>query len=217
MKSLLVYDLDGTLVDTADDIVCSANHMLRELGHAELSSSEIEGYVGHGLHHLLGECLKSKDEKLIERGAKIYRSFYAEHMMDHSVLFPGAEIFLETFKNRFQAVVTNKPNPYATEMLKSLRVASYFTEILGGNSGFPYKPDPAALLHLIGKHKISKKETVYIGDSAIDIEMARKADVEVIVLTHGFAKEQALRASRPDGIFHHFTELLAHAKECAWL
>ena len=91
MKRLILYDLDGTLVDTLEDIAQAANHMLRALGAPTLPASAVRRYIGDGLHELVKGCLKTDDPVSIERGSKIYRAYYTTHLVDHSRLYPGAQ------------------------------------------------------------------------------------------------------------------------------
>ncbi len=215
-KQLIIYDLDGTLVDTAKDIAQAANHMLRELNAKAVSRREISRYVGKGLHHLIKNCLKTEDQKQIEKGAKIYRQFYAEHLMDHSKLYPGALQFLDYFKSRKQAVMTNKPNPFSEDILKALGVSDYFTAIVAGDSQHPKKPDASALFWLMDQQKIEPAAALLVGDSPIDIETARNAGIEAAVLSHGFADEDEIKSARPDYRAADFEGLLRLAKEKGW-
>lgn len=216
MKKLIVYDLDGTLVDTREDITRSVQHMLREMGAPELPPAEIQRYVGRGLHHLVASALKSRDQKGVERGAKIYRNFYARHMMDHSRLYEGALDLLKFFEGRKQAVITNKPNPFTQDMLTRLGVAGYFVEILAGDSVYPKKPDPSGLLAILKNEKIAAGDALFIGDSVIDIETARNAGVEIAVVLHGFSGQDELESASPDLISRDFTALKAAIQSKGW-
>ena len=100
MKSLIIYDLDGTLVDTREDIARAANHMLEQMGHPAISVEEVSRHVGRGLQSLIRGCLKSEDPKAVEKGSKIYRDHYARHMLDSSRLYPGTREVLDYFKER---------------------------------------------------------------------------------------------------------------------
>ena len=215
-KRLIIYDLDGTLADTREDIALAVNHMLREMKCPALAQDRIAGYVGHGLHHLVKSCLKTEDPKQIEKGSKIYRRYYGEHMLDHTRLYPGAREVLDYFKERIQAVITNKPSPFSKDMLHALGVADYFSEIVGGDDGLPKKPNPAAMLAIMKRDEIPPAETLFIGDSRIDIETGRNAGVATVVVTHGFAGEDELKSAKPDGLFKDFRELLAAAKKEGW-
>lgn len=216
MKKLLAYDLDGTLIDTGEDIAHSINYMLRTLHRPELERREIDSYVGFGLHHLMGCCLKSQNRREIEEAASVYRAYYKEHLLDHSRPFPGAVEFLEAHRTRIQVVITNKPNPFTQDMLNSLGVASYFSKIIAGDQEFPRKPDPAAMLSILSSEGVRPEEAVMIGDSLIDLEMGRRAGMMCAMLSHGFTKEETLQKAAPDIVCKNFSELLNFARTQAW-
>lgn len=223
MKKLILYDLDGTLVDTRQDIINGVRYALGQLNGPELTDDEIKDCVGTGLHALIRQVFRlpageprPEDEKLADRGAKLYREHYKVHMLDHSRLYPGARDFLDYFKDRKQAVITNKPNPFSEQILESLGVAKYFIAVLTGDNGIPFKPDPAAIHHLREETGATEEETLFIGDSLIDIRAARNAGVEVVTLSHGFTAESVLREAKPDHIARDFQELAQLAREKGW-
>lgn len=215
-RKLILYDLDGTLVDTRQDIINGVRHALEVLSGPKLTDDEIKECVGTGLHALIRKVFRTDDEKLADRGSKLYREHYKEHMLDHSRLYPGAREFLEYFKDRKQAVITNKPNPFSSQILAALGVADYFIAILTGDNGMPFKPDPATIHHLMEVTGASAGEVLFVGDSPIDITAARNGGVEIVTLTHGFAPESVLREAKPDDIVHSFSELLNLAQEKGW-
>lgn len=216
MKHLIIYDLDGTLVDTLEDIVEAANHMLRRLGSPPLPARDIRGYVGRGVRQLIAHCLQSDDSALIERGMTVYRAHYARHLADHSRLYPGVRDTLEHFKTRRQAVVTNKPNPFSRDLLVALDIADYFLEIVGGEDGFPKKPDPASLSALMKREGIAAGDAMMVGDSPVDVEAGRRAGVMTVGIAHGFSERSELTAASPDALLDNFEEFLAHAKREGW-
>lgn len=216
MKRLIIYDLDGTLVDTREDIARAANHMLTAFNVPCLDRPTIESFVGKGLHHLIKSCLKTEDAKQIEKGSRVYREYYAKHMLDHTALYPGAREVLEYFKERLQAVITNKPNPYSRQILEALGVAGYFVEIVAGDTDYPKKPDPTAVLSIMKREKVEADETLFVGDSLIDIETGRNAGIETIVISHGFESEEALQSANPAGLVSGFRELLAFTNQKGW-
>lgn len=216
MKKLILYDLDGTIVDTRQDIIKGVRYALETLKGPELTDDEIKDCVGTGLHALIKQVFRTEDEKLADRGSKLYRGHYKKHMLDHTHLYTGARECLEYFKDRKQAVITNKPNPFSSQILEALGVAHYFIAILAGDNGLPFKPDPAAIHHLMEATGATEEETLFVGDSPIDIQAARNAGVEVVTLSHGFASEATLREAKPDHIVHNFDELLRLAQEKGW-
>ncbi len=216
MKKLILYDLDGTLADTRRDIINGVRHALGVLNGPDLTDDEIKDCVGTGLHALIRQVFRTEDEKLADRGSQLYREHYKKHMLDHTKLYPGVREFLEHFKDRKQAVITNKPNPFSSQILEALGVAHFFIAILAGDNGLPFKPDPAAIRHLIEETDASPEEVIFVGDSPIDIQAARNAGIEVVTLSHGFASEATLREAKPDYIIHNFSELLRLAKAKKW-
>ncbi len=216
MKKLILYDLDGTLADTRRDIINGVRHALQVLEGPDLTDDEIKDCVGTGLHALIKQVFRTEDEQLADRGSKLYREHYKAHMLDHTKLYPGAREFLEHFKDRKQAVITNKPNPFSSQILEALGVAHFFIAILAGDNGLPFKPDPAAIHHLMEETNATAEEAIFVGDSPIDIQAARNAGVEVVTLSHGFANETTLREAKPDHIVHSFSELLRLAQEKEW-
>ncbi|MCM8776498.1 MAG: HAD-IA family hydrolase [Candidatus Omnitrophica bacterium] len=216
MKKLIVYDLDGTLVDTRDDIASAVNHALWQLGFPVLNRPEVCRFVGRGLHYLIGHCLGVEDPDTVERGAKLYREYYAAHLLDHSRLYPGAKEVLEYFKLRKQMVMTNKPNPYARDILEALGVAGYFVKIVAGNDEYPHKPSPDAVLAMMNAEAVQPEDVLFVGDSPIDIETGRNAGILTIVLSHGFSTEDELKSAAPDVIFKNLSGFLQYVKQVGW-
>ena len=216
MKQLVIYDLDGTLIDTLEDIARAVNHMTRELEAAPLAVEEVRRLVGHGLHQLVRGCLKTDDARRIERGATIYRAFYAEHLLDHSRLYPGAQEVLEHFKARAQVVVTNKPDPFSRDLLRALGVAGYFLDVIAGDGAYPKKPDPAAVRAMMERAGASPGQTLLIGDSPIDIQTGQAAGVLTVGVLHGFTDEAELAAAGPDALAVDFQALLQLARRHGW-
>lgn len=216
MKRLIIYDLDGTLVDTLDDIAASANHMLRSLGAAPLSRAEVRRYVGRGVHELVGECLKSGDRALIDRGVTIYRAHYAEHLLDHSCVYPGVPEMVRHFRSRTQVVLTNKPSPFSEQLLQALGLAKHFAHILTGDGAYPRKPDPSAVVALLKTYDLTPEQAVIIGDSPIDIATGRSAGIMTVALTQGLSDEADLRDAEPDLLVTDMPALLAEARRQGW-
>ena len=216
LKQLILYDLDGTLVDTSDDIVQAAQYTLRQLALPALPREVILRGVGRGLEQLIAGCLQTTDAKRIQAGMTIYRGYYAQHLLDRSALYPGAQECLEYFRARKQAVITNKPNPFSRDILAGLGVVGYFFEILAGDSAYPNKPDPSGVASMMRHLCVSSLETLFIGDSPIDVQTGRNAGVDTVVVRHGFAEDDEIARMRPDVVVEDFQELLELAKERRW-
>ena len=212
-KRLIIFDLDGTLVDTRQDIADAANHMRVLSGKIPIMEERIWKFVGNGLFYLIQHCLETDDPKLIRKGAKLYRAYYKKHMLDKSRLYVGARECLEILKGVHQAVITNKPNPYAETILKEFYIYRYFFKVVAGDRVYPFKPDPASTLALMEAAKVTPDQTLWIGDSDVDIETARAAGVHVIALAHGFVSKEKLKAAKPDRLYKDYRALINAVKQ----
>ena len=216
MKRLVVYDLDGTLVDTLEDLAAATGHALHTLGAPPVPLADVRRAVGRGVHDLIRQCLGTDDAQQIDEGVAIFRAYYAHHFIDRSRLYPGAQALLDHFRGRHQAVITNKPDPFSRQILEALGVAGYFIEIIAGGSRYPHKPDPSSLHALMRQAGAGPQETLLVGDSPIDVETGRRAGVATVMMTHGLSGEAELRAAGPDALVDGFAELLALARRQKW-
>ena len=216
MKQLIVYDLDGTLVDTLEDITEAANHMLRQMGAPAMSAREVRGYVGQGVHELVRNCLKTEDPARVEEGVRLYRAYYGAHLTDHTRVYPGAKDLLDYFRNRRQAILTNKSHAPSLDLLAALDIAGYFSMVIAGDTDYPKKPDPTSILALMRSAGVAAEAAVFIGDSPIDVETGRRAGVLSVSILHGFSDEDELRAAGAHVLVRDFAELLRLARERGW-
>ena len=216
MKRLVVYDLDGTLVDTLEDIAAGVNHVLRALGATPIATEEVRRHIGRGVHDLIERCLKTPDAKRVDEGIALFRAYYADHFVDRSRLYPDAQNVLDHFRSRQQAVITNKPAPFSRQILETLGVAAYFIDIISGGSDYPHKPDPSSLLDLMRRAGAKPEETLVIGDSPIDVEMGLRAGASTAMVLHGLSDEPDLRAAGPEVLVADFAELLMLARQRKW-
>jgi phosphoglycolate phosphatase len=216
MKRLIVYDLDGTLADTLDDIAQSANQMLRQLRGAPVAAREIRRLIGRGVRELVRGCLKTEDERRIALGVRVYLAHYAQHLLDHTRLYPGTRRLLDHFRCREQAVLTNKPNPFSQRLLEALGIAGYFSQVVAGDSAYPRKPDPTSLRALIAGCGVSADEAAFIGDSPVDVETGKGAGVLTVATEHGFSDAAELAAAGADVVVRDFAHLLALVRQQGW-
>ena len=204
---LLVFDLDGTLVDSKQDLALSVNAMLREMGLAPLPLDLIASYVGQGVtllvHRSLGTHATSDN---VEKGLAFFLTYYRDHMLDHTAPYPGVAEALEKLCGLKMAVLTNKPVIFSREMLTRLGFASYFAYIYGGNSFPRKKPDPMGLYKLMEDLQISARETLMVGDSDTDVLTGRNAGAWTCGVTYGFGAHTLQRIS-PDLVIDDMREL----------
>jgi phosphoglycolate phosphatase len=195
---LLIFDLDGTLCDTKDDIALSVNLTLKELGLPEKPPEVIYGYVGSGVRKLLQQAVGAESEERFNSAMRIFRSHYLNHLLDTTKPYPGMETVLNLFKHKKKAVVTNKPQVYTDRILSGLCLTNYFDLIVGGDNGLVLKPEPHMLLFVLEKLQVQKSRCVMIGDGLHDIVAARAAGIGVCAVGYGLTSRRELQEEGPD-------------------
>ena len=186
---LILFDLDGTLVDTVGDITHYVNEVLRERRYEAVSVAQVKEAIGWGVHELLkilapGFC---SDPKGLEEAAAAFKERYKQTPVLKTLPFPGVvEVLAGPLKNIPKAIVTNKPQDIAIRVLEKLDLMGHFKEVIGTLGDFPAKPDPAACLHLMGRFQSTPSSTVYIGDSAVDSETSAAAGIDFVWMDYGY-------------------------------
>jgi len=212
---LLIFDLDGTLIDSKLDLALSVNATLEHLGRPALDEAIIFSYVGQGAPTLIRRVVgddASLDE--IARGLEFFLAYYREHKLDHTDLYPGTHTTLERLANghlgspRTLAVLTNKPERVSREILAGLGLGEMFRYIYGGNTFETKKPDPLGLRTLIENTGADSSATMIVGDSDVDIQTGINAGVWTCGVTYGFGNLQ-LEVNPPDLVIHSLPELAA--------
>ncbi|MFQ5729641.1 MAG: HAD family hydrolase, partial [Waddliaceae bacterium] len=146
---LLIFDLDGTLIDSKKDIANSVNMTFRDVGLPEKPHGEIYGYVGNGVRQLIRDAVASEDNNLIERSLQIFETHYLTHLLDETRLYPGIEAVFRHYGEKKMALVTNKPTKYTTKIIEGLNVDGLFDIVIGGRSDIQLKPHPEMILRTL--------------------------------------------------------------------
>jgi phosphoglycolate phosphatase len=205
--TLLIFDLDGTLVDSKLDLALSVNAMLAEMNCAQLPHEQIATYVGHGVSNLIRRALgDAATDDSVERGLEFFLAYYRQHMLDNTVTYPGVREALEELKDRQLAVLTNKPVRFSQEILVGLDLAQDFAFIYGGNSFAQKKPDPVGVVKLMGDMNAPTRQTLIIGDSDTDVLTGRNAGVWTCGVTYGFGAN-SFEETPPDLLLDDLREL----------
>ena len=192
---LVVFDLDGTLIDSRLDLVHSVNAALRHIGRPELPEDVIASYVGDGAPILIQRALGGEvvDEALVRKGLEFFLSYYREHKLDHTTVYPGVAAALATIQNsqngvpRKMAVLSNKPVNPSRAIVEALGLGRFFSQVYGGNSFATKKPEPEGVRTLLEEHGAQPDQAVIVGDSHVDIRTGRNAGLHTIGVTYGFA------------------------------
>ena len=208
----LVFDLDGTLVDTAPDLAAATNHVLRQRGLEPIDPKEIRPFVGHGALKMIEEALRAHGQVLSQRELydlfEVFIVYYAANISVHSRPYNGVIQALEKFcKNGATlAVCTNKLESHARALLKALNMTRHFSAITGRDSLGVYKPDPKHLTGTISLARGDSNRAIMIGDSETDILTAKAAHIPVVAVDFGYSMEP-VKTFAPDIVISHFDEL----------
>jgi phosphoglycolate phosphatase len=166
----LIFDLDGTLIDSKRDLIRSVNAMLRELRREELAEETISGYIGHGAPQLVARAIgNGSTEEERRRALQFFLSYYEEHKMDSTCAYPGVAETLEQLARMPMAVLTNKPVRISVRILNELGLSQYFRAIYGGNSFETKKPDPLGARTILRELGAAPGEALLVGDSEVDV------------------------------------------------
>ncbi len=207
---LLIFDLDGTLIDSQLDLAHSVNAMREHMGLAPLANETIYSYVGNGAPVLVRRALGAgSSEADVERGLAFFLQYYREHMLDNTVLYPGVRDALDSFRDARirMAVLTNKPVRFSEAIVAGLGLAGHFLRIYGGNSFEQKKPDPVGVETLLRETGAGRERTMMIGDSAVDVRTARNARVHAVGMTYGF-QPLTLESDPPDILLDNMADLV---------
>jgi phosphoglycolate phosphatase len=205
----LIFDLDGTLIDSKLDLVLSVNATLAHAGRAPLAHDTIASYVGNGVQVLVRRALgEGATGAEVDDATKFFLAYYREHMLDNTVTYPGVREALELLRDNRMAVLTNKPVRFSQAILHGLGLLRYFRYVYGGNSFETKKPDPAGARILLRDFALDAREAMIVGDSDVDVRTARNAGTWACGVTYGLGLE-SMRANPPDVMLDSLVELPA--------
>jgi phosphoglycolate phosphatase len=196
----LIFDLDGTLIDSKLDLVHSVNATLRELKRPEIPEVIISSYIGNGAPVLVAKSLgPGVPPAELDRALKFFLTHYEDHKMDNTCAYPGVAEALEHLSAMPMAVLTNKPERISVRILEALGLARYFRAIYGGNTFPTKKPDPLGVNTILREFSVRPNEALLIGDSEVDVQTARNAGILSAVVNYGFGIHD--RAAHPADLY----------------
>ncbi|HEY2513033.1 MAG TPA: HAD-IA family hydrolase [Polyangiaceae bacterium] len=205
----MLFDLDGTLVDSKLDIAAACNHALTSVDRAPLPVEAIAGFVGDGARILVRRALGADaPEVLVERALTEFHRYYEEHPAVFTTLMPGALALLDALHDRPVALVTNKPRIPTLAVLRTLGVAERFARVQTGTDG-PLKPDPKAILEVLAWIRIEPSRAWMVGDGEQDVRAGRAAGCVTIGVRGGLQGDARLVASEPDVVVDGLADLVA--------
>ena len=195
---LMIFDLDGTLVNSGGDIVASVNYTLRSLDIPEKKTGEIISFVGDGVNKMIERSLGREFQHLFDDAMDIFSDYYGRHMLDTTRLCDSVIEVLDHYGDKKKVIITNKRKFFTVKMTDALGISKYFEEIIGADSTAYKKPDPRLFIPLLEKAGAARNDTVVIGDGVNDIMLAKNAGVLSCALLNGLTVREILLALNPD-------------------
>jgi phosphoglycolate phosphatase len=207
---LLIFDLDGTLIDSKLDLAHAVNATRAMMGFTPLDHEIVYSYVGNGAPVLIRRAIGPEaSEEQLQRALEFFLDYYREHMLDFTLLYPGVRETLDALhaSGTKMAVLTNKPVRLSQAILDGLGVGGHFTRVYGGNSFEQKKPHPIGVETLLVDTGIPRDRALMVGDSAVDVRTARNAGIACCGVTYGFQPE-TLITDPPDFLIDRMEQLL---------
>lgn len=212
MKQLVIFDLDGTLLNTIDDLACAANHALEALGLPVRSQAECQRFVGNGVGKLLERALPEghKTPEDLEKIRPAFFAYYDQHLADKTLPYTGlAELLAELQRRGVKlAVASNKYQSATERLVKHFFPQIHFVAVLGQREGIPTKPNPQIVEDILLAAGVSREDTLYVGDSDVDMQTAKNAGVRVCGVLWGFRTRAVLEQYHPDFLTENPAEIL---------
>ena len=204
MKKLAIFDLDGTLLNTIEDLGYAANHALQAHGYPTHSIASYPFFVGNGVRRLIERVLPedARTEATIDRLLVTFKEYYNDHNTDYTKPYEGIPELLSLLSSRGVAiaVASNKYQAATEKLISHFFPTLSFIAVEGQKEGVPVKPDPSIVFEILAKAKTPTADTIYIGDSGVDMETARRACVDSVGVTWGFRPEKELVENHADTI-----------------
>jgi phosphoglycolate phosphatase len=204
---LLMFDLDGTLADTGQDLADAVNYTRAYFRLDPLPAELVTINVGRGVEYLLKHSVPLGDAEHFQEIMRVFLERYESHLLDHTVLYPGVRAVLNCFGHKRRVVVSNKIHRLTLAVLRGLGVEKQFDAILGGDSAIEKKPHPAMLRDVLSRFQIAPARAVMVGDGDTDVEAGRRAGVITCGVTYGLGDKEGLIAAQPDVLIDDLGEL----------
>lgn len=206
--SCIIFDLDGTLANSSEDIVNCVHWTLRDVGLASPSKEAILHHVGKGVRPLIEATVRQQGGTFSQEILDIFDHHYSRHLLDSTRLYPFVIDVLEAYRSRAMAVVTNKSQKYTNPILEGLGIAKYFKAVVGRDACKERKPHPEPVLLALRSCGVEPSQAVMVGDTEIDVEAGRRAGTKTCAVLYGFGEEKKICDAKPDWIVSSAKNLL---------
>ncbi|MCO6477701.1 MAG: HAD-IA family hydrolase [Phaeodactylibacter sp.] len=206
---LLIFDLDGTLVDSRFDLADAVNYALERLGKPKLTYEELPPLLGSGLSYLLQKATLEEDSAILRHARRLFDEYYSQHHADKTRCYPGVKETLAALPHLKKAVYSNKAQDFTEAIIRELGLAPYFDKVMGAQPDkYPLKPDPAGIRIILEALGIPPEIALMVGDSTHDMEAGQAAGLRTCAVTYGYRPAEVLREAEPDYMIEGFPELL---------
>ena len=204
---LMIFDLDGTLVNSGGDIVASVNYTLKSLGIPVMGTEVIIGFVGDGVQKLIERSLCRDSRDQFDKAMEIFTAYYAEHMLDTTTFYPGVPEIIQHFHDKNKVIITNKRYRFTRAIAEALDIKKYFDDIIGVDTTPYKKPDSRLLSPLLERFGAQRERTVVIGDGINDILLAKNTGALSCAFLNGLGRRDLLLDQKPDFVCENISEL----------
>jgi phosphoglycolate phosphatase len=204
---LLMFDLDGTLANTGQDLANAVNHVRSRFSLEPLEDRLVYGHVGRGMEHLIRTSLPQDRQHRFGEAMELFLRHYKNHLLETTVLYPHVKETLDYFAKKRRVVVSNKLHRFTVSVLRGLGIEGCFDAVLGGDSVAQKKPDPEALNQVLSAFGVKPIMALMVGDGSTDIEAGKKAGVTTCGVTYGLGGEEELVQAKPDFLVDDLNQL----------
>ena len=212
---LVIFDLDGTLIDTAPDLAHSMDLVMQELGLPKQGVSKVRRHIGNGVRRLVEDVMTSElqstpDKGAVDKALDAFIGHYHEHLVRQSCLYPDVRKCLQGLRSSGikLACVTNKAKAFTEPLLQHFQIGEYFDLVLSGDSLPKKKPDPFPLVHACQRFAVEVADCVMVGDSSNDMLAARGAGIRSVCMSYGYSDTETVKMLKPDVVLGSFAELM---------
>ena len=207
---LMVFDLDGTLVDSQYDLADAVNHAMAQMGKPPLTYEELPPLLGSGLGYLLEQAAGTDDPGVIQRAKEHFDAYYEDHFVDKTRLYPGVMDTLQALKGCNKAIYSNKLQYFTERIADELQLTPLMDVVQGAQPElYALKPSPEGLHRILRKLQVPAERALMVGDSTHDMEAGKAAGMKTCAMTYGYRPAAVLQAEGPDYIFDRFSDLCA--------
>lgn len=206
---LIIFDLDGTLIDSRFDLGDAVNYALEKLGKPKLTYEELPPLLGSGLSYLLQKATQEEDPAILQHARRLFDEYYSQHHADKTRCYPGVKETLAALPHLRKAVYSNKAQEFTEAIIRKLGLAPYFDKVMGAQpERYPLKPDPAGIRIILEELGTPPESALMAGDSTHDMEAGKAAGLQTCAVTYGYRPAEVLQKAGPDYMIRSFSGLL---------